>query len=46
MMATVGSKEPFEEGRQDLEELAWIRVSTKEIERISEATGSEVMKFF
>ena len=43
MMSTVGSKEPFEEGRQDLAELAGIRVSTKEIERVSEATGEEVL---
>lgn len=43
MMATVGSKESFDEGRQDLEELAGIRVSTKEVERVSEATGGEVL---
>ena len=43
MMSTVGSKEPFEEGRQDLAELAGIRVSTKEIERVSEATGEQVL---
>ncbi len=44
MMSAVGAKEPFAEGRQDLEELAGIRVSTKEVERIAEATGCEVQE--
>jgi hypothetical protein len=42
MMARVGGKEPFDEGRQDMEELAGIKIKTKEIERVAEATGEEV----
>jgi hypothetical protein len=40
-MGRVGSKESFEEGRQDLEELAGIRVTTKQVERVAEAIGEQ-----
>src|SRR5215468_8266785 len=42
MMGLVGAKEPFDEGRRDLEELSGIRVSTKALERASEATGADI----
>jgi hypothetical protein len=42
LMGRVGSKEPFDEGRQDLEELAGIVVHTKEVERVSERLGQQV----
>ena len=42
MMGRVGAKEPFEEGRQDLEELAGVCVKTKEVERVSEAIGEQI----
>jgi hypothetical protein len=42
MMGRVGSKESFEAGRQDLEELAGIRVTTKQVERVTEALGEQV----
>lgn len=42
MMGLVGSKEPFDEGRRDLEELSGVKVSTKALERASEATGSDI----
>lgn len=42
MMARVGAKESFDEGRQDLEELAGIRVTSKEVGRVAEAIGSQV----
>jgi len=42
LMGRVGSKEPFDEGRQDLEELAGIVVNTKEVERVSERLGQQV----
>jgi Uncharacterised protein family (UPF0236) len=42
MMGRVGSKESFEAGRQDLEELAGIRVTTKQVERVTEAIGEHV----
>ncbi len=41
-MGRVGSKEPFDEGRFDLEELAGIVVRTKAVERVSEALGEQV----
>lgn len=40
MMGLVGAKETFDEGRRDLEELSGVRVSTKALERASEATGA------
>ena len=42
LMGRVGAKEPFDEGRADLEELAGVFVKTKEVERISEALGEQV----
>jgi hypothetical protein len=42
MMGRVGSKESFDEGRQDLEELAGIRVTTKQVERVAEQIGQQV----
>ena len=42
LMARVGGKEAFDEGRQDLEELAGIVVTTKAVERISECVGEEI----
>ena len=42
MMGRVGGKEPFDEGRRDLEELAGIAVKTKEVERTSEAIGDRI----
>jgi hypothetical protein len=42
LMGRVGGKESFNEGRQDLEELAGIKVKTKEVERIAEALGAEL----
>jgi hypothetical protein len=42
MIGRVGSKEPFEEGRLDLQELAGVRVSTKAVERASEAIGEDI----
>ena len=34
MMGRVGGKEPFDEGRRDLEELAGVVVKTKAVERV------------
>jgi hypothetical protein len=42
MIGRVGGKEPFDEGRRDLEELAGVRVSTKAVERASEAIGEDI----
>jgi hypothetical protein len=42
MMGRVGSKEPFAEGRRDLEELAGVLVKTKQVERVSEALGAQM----
>ena len=42
LMGRVGGKEPFAEGRRDLEELAAIVVTTKEVERVSEAIGEQM----
>lgn len=42
LMARVGGKEPFDEGRVDLEELAGIKVKTKEVERTAEAVGEQI----
>jgi hypothetical protein len=42
MMARVGSKESFEEGRQDLEFLAGLVVTSKQVERIAEQVGDAV----
>jgi hypothetical protein len=42
MMGMLGGKEPFAEGRADLEALAGIVVETKDVERIAEAIGEQV----
>jgi Uncharacterised protein family (UPF0236) len=42
LMGRVGSKEPFDEARADLEALAGIVVNTKQVERISEQLGEQV----
>jgi hypothetical protein len=42
MMARVGAKESFDEGRQDIEELAGVVVTPKEVERISEGMGKQI----
>ena len=42
LMGHVGGKEVFEEGRQDLEELAGIAVKTKQVERVSERLGEQI----
>ncbi|MFQ5920354.1 MAG: ISKra4 family transposase, partial [Thermoplasmata archaeon] len=42
MMGRVGGKEPFEEGRGDLEELAGVLVKTKQVERVSEDIGKQM----
>lgn len=45
MMGRVGAKEPFEQGRGDLEELAGVRVQTKQVERISAQLGAQIETF-
>jgi hypothetical protein len=45
MMGRVGGKEPFDEGRLDLKELAGVTVNTKEVERASEAIGNDIERF-
>ena len=45
MMGRVGAKEPFEQGRNDLEELAGVVVQTKQVERISAQLGLQVEAF-
>ena len=42
MMGHVGAKEPFVEGRKDLEKLAGIKVQTKAVERVAEAIGEQI----
>jgi Uncharacterised protein family (UPF0236) len=42
LMARVGGKEPFDEGRADLEALAGIVVKAKAVERTSEAIGEQI----
>lgn len=42
MMGLVGAKEPFDEGRRDLEALSGVRVSTKALERASEDNGADI----
>jgi hypothetical protein len=40
MMGRVGAKEPFAQGRTDLEELAGVVVPTKQVERVSAQLGA------
>jgi hypothetical protein len=42
MLGRVGGKEPFDEGRRDLAELAGVVVTTKAVERVAEALGAQV----
>ena len=42
MMGRVGGKEPFAEGRRDLEDLAGVLVKTKQVERVAEAFGEQI----
>jgi len=42
MMARAGSKETFKEGSEDLRVYAGIRVSPKDVERVSERIGMEI----
>jgi hypothetical protein len=46
MMGQVGGKEPFEEGRRDLEALAGVSVKTKAVERISQVIGKQIETVF
>jgi len=46
MMGQVGGKEPFEEGRRDLEDLAGVWVKTKAVERVSQAIGKQIETVF
>jgi hypothetical protein len=45
MMGRVGAKEPFAQGRADLEELAGVAVPTKQVERVSAQLGAQVEAF-
>lgn len=42
MIGRVGGKEAFNQGREDLEELACITVTTKQVERAAEGIGEQV----
>jgi hypothetical protein len=42
MMARVGSRDPFKEGREDLRVYAGITVSAKDVERVAETIGAEM----
>ena len=42
-MARVGAKESFENGKLDLEELAGVRVTAKEVERVSEKGFQDII---
>jgi hypothetical protein len=44
-MGRVGAKQPFEQGRSDLEELAGVVVQTKPVERVSAPLGAQVETF-
>jgi len=45
MMSRVGSKESFQDGRQDLKELAGLEVTTKQVERVSEQLGQQAQSW-
>ena len=45
LMSKVGAMRPFGLGQQDLEELAGIRVSAKEVERQSHLVGEQIERF-
>ena len=42
MLAAVGSAAPFDDGRQQMQLLAGLMVTTKAVERTAEATGSDI----
>jgi len=42
MMGRVGAKQPFEQGRADLQELAGVVVKTKQVERVSTQLGVQI----
>jgi Uncharacterised protein family (UPF0236) len=44
MMAVVGSETSFEQGREELELLAGLKVTTKAVERQAEAIGADIAK--
>jgi len=44
MMAVVGSDSPFDQGREQLELLAGLQMSTKSVERQAEQIGAEIMR--
>ncbi len=44
MLALVGSRAPFEHGRQQMELLAGLTVTTKAVERIAEAIGADIAR--
>ena len=45
MMSRVGSKESFQDGRQDLKELAGLEVTAKQVERVSEHLGQQAQSW-
>lgn len=45
MMSRVGSKESFQDGRQDLKELAGLEVTAKQVERVSEQLGQQAQSW-
>ena len=45
LMSKVGSYRPFDPGHEDLYELAGIRVTAKEVERVSERVGQQVAEY-
>jgi hypothetical protein len=45
MMSRVGSKESFQDGRQDLQELAGLQVTAKQVERVSEYLGQQAQSW-
>ena len=45
MMSRVGSKESFQNGRQDLKELAGLEVTAKQVERVSEQLGQQAQSW-
>ena len=45
MMARVGAKESFEEGRDDFSELAGVSVTSRQVGRVSEEMGERVEVF-
>lgn len=45
-MARAGSRGPFKEGRDDLEQYAAIHVTAKDVERIAEGTGQEILDWY